>query len=396
MSDVRGLDEWTQTVSEHLPHLSKPQAVVLAMYSFGMVLARSCGLTAVTACLAELLKTKPDSQRQRLRELCYEAEQKHGDQRVSLGAQACFVPLLRWVLSLWQGKRLALALDATTLGDRFAVLVVSVLYRGCAIPVAWKILPGNKKGAWRPEWLRMLRQLRQAMPGEMTVIVLADRGLYARWLYRRIVRLGWHPFLRVNRQGYFRAEGAEAYVALGSLVRQVGEQWSGRGTAFKESRRLECTLLACWGEGHQEAWFILTDLAPEEAEAGWYAMRAWIEHSFKIKKRGGWQWQRTRMADPDRASRLWVVVAVATLWTVSVGGESDDDLTGQGISGLADAAEKGKRYRAATRARLISVFRRGCNRILAALLRQEKLPEARLIPEPWPHLALPEVGTATA
>jgi len=28
--------------------------------------------------------------------------------------------------------------------------------------------------------------------------VLADRGLYARWLFRRIVRLGWHPFLRIK------------------------------------------------------------------------------------------------------------------------------------------------------------------------------------------------------
>jgi len=53
MSDVRGLEEWKGTVAEHLPHLSKPQAVVLALYSFGMVLARSCGLSAATTCRRE-------------------------------------------------------------------------------------------------------------------------------------------------------------------------------------------------------------------------------------------------------------------------------------------------------------------------------------------------------
>ena len=34
--------------------------------------------------------------------------------------------------------------------------------------------------------------------------------------------------------------------------------------------------------------------------------------------------------------------------------------------------------------RLVSVFRHGWVRLLVALLRQEPLPEGRLVPEPWP------------
>ena len=63
--------------------------------------------------------------------------------------EACFAPLLRWVLAGWQGTQLALALDATTLGTRFVVLAISVVYRGCAIPVAWTILPADQHAAWR-------------------------------------------------------------------------------------------------------------------------------------------------------------------------------------------------------------------------------------------------------
>jgi hypothetical protein len=94
-----------------------------------------------------------------------------------VAVDACFIPLLRWVLHRWQGTQLALALDATTLGMRFTVLAISVVYRGCAIPVAWTILPAHTTHAWRREWLRLLRQLRPAIPREWTVIVLADRGL---------------------------------------------------------------------------------------------------------------------------------------------------------------------------------------------------------------------------
>jgi hypothetical protein len=89
-----------------------------------------------------------------------------------------------------------------------------VVYRGCAIPVAWTVLAATAKHAWRREWLRMLRQVRRALPRSWTVSVLADRGLYARWLFRRITRLGWHPFLRINTGGTFRPQGQVRGVPL--------------------------------------------------------------------------------------------------------------------------------------------------------------------------------------
>ena len=65
-------------------------------------------------------------------------------------------------------------------------LVVSVLYRGSAIPVAWAVLPGNAPGAWMGPILRLLRRLRPAVPPGWTVLVLADRGLWSPRLWRRI------------------------------------------------------------------------------------------------------------------------------------------------------------------------------------------------------------------
>ena len=40
------------------------------------------------------------------------------------------------------------------------------------------------------------------------VLVLSDRGLQARWLHRKIVRLHWHRFMRINVQGYWVPTGA--------------------------------------------------------------------------------------------------------------------------------------------------------------------------------------------
>src|SRR5262249_6723465 len=67
---------------------------------------------------------------------------------------------------------------------------------------------------------------------------------------------------------------------------------------------LACTLLGCWGSGHTDAWLVITDLAPVAADACWYGLRAWVEQGVKRLKSGGWQWQTTRMTDPERAGRV--------------------------------------------------------------------------------------------
>jgi hypothetical protein len=386
--------EWTTIIQTHLPHLSKPQATVWALWSLGMVLARSCALTAVSAFLATWLGRKEPAVYQQLREWCYEATAKRGASRCALAVEPCFVPLLGWVVQQWEGTHWALALDATTLGTRFTVLAVRVGYRGCAIPVAWTVLAATAQHAWRREWLRMLRQGRRAVPRTWTVLVLAERGLYARWLLRRITRLGGHPFVRINTGGTFRPTGQVRGGPLKTLVPEPGTTWQGTGIAFKgRHRQLHCTLLAGWEAGYKEPWLILTDLPPEASTACWYGLRAWIEQGCTITKRAGWQWQRTHMTQPERAARLWRAVAVATLWLLSVGGEAEATVPASTVRDVTALVPALPRTRRATRLRLVSVFRRGWNLILVALLDQAPLPLGHFVPEPWPAVPVPEQET---
>lgn len=86
------------------------------------------------------------------------------------------------------------------------VLVGSVVYRGWAIPIAGTVLPATERPAGRGEGLRRLRQVRAVVPRRFFVIVLADRGRYARWFFQRSVRLGWQPLLRINTGGDVAAD----------------------------------------------------------------------------------------------------------------------------------------------------------------------------------------------
>ena len=77
--------------------------------------------------------------------------------------------------------------------------MISVLYRGCAIPVAWRILRAQRPGAGMDPIVELPGALAPAVPKEMTVIVLCDRGLTSPKLWRRIRAQGWHPYVRYQK-----------------------------------------------------------------------------------------------------------------------------------------------------------------------------------------------------
>jgi len=322
MSRPGQLTDWHALLTRRFPELPAPVVAVLALYSFGVLCAHVCGLNAVVLFLARLLRCRKRPLRKRLTEFYKEAKAKagfkQGIKRRDFDVTTCFAPLLRWLLSLWSGQHLPLAIDVTNLGNRFHVLCVSVVVRGVGIPVAWKVLRGGQKEAWNPHWQRLLRHLEPAVPAAWTVIVLSDRGLESPALFRLIVELDWHPLMRAKKAGKFRPKGWSNFYPLHQLVNQVGVSWNTAGQAYA-STRLDCTLLACWSAGHEEPWLLLTDLPPEAGNAVWYGFRSWIEQGFKLIKGGGWDWQKTRMTDPGRVERLWLVLAVATLWVVAIG-----------------------------------------------------------------------------
>jgi hypothetical protein len=99
------------------------------------------------------------------------------------------------------------------------------------------------------------------------------------------------------------------------------------------------------------------------------------------------------MTKPERAARLWLAVAVATLWLLSVGGEAEETVPASTVPDSTALVPTPPRMRRATRLRLVSVLRRGWNLILVAWLDQAPLPMGRFVPEPWPAVPVPEEET---
>ena len=85
-----------------------------------------------------------------------------------------------------RSDRLALAIDPALKGKETTAIVISVVCRGCAIPVARRIMRANKPGAWMDPVVELLQAAAPAAPEEMKVIVPCGRGLTSPELWEQI------------------------------------------------------------------------------------------------------------------------------------------------------------------------------------------------------------------
>ena len=327
--------------------------------------------------------------RQYLREWLYDGSDRARPCQTELDVSLCFAPLLRWVLSWWRSGRLALAVDPTLKGDQTTAIVISVVYRGCAIPVAWRIHRATQRGSWMDPMVELLRELAPAVPKEMTVIVLCDRGIASPKLWRQIRAQGWHPYMRYRKNVTFCAQDGRRLPAQ-HFVSRPDTAWIGCGTAFSApNAKRRCTLLAVWYVGQEEPWIILTDLPPEDAGPSWYALRFWIELGFKAVKSLGWKWDKTRRTDPARISRHWLVLSVATLLALAYGTRVEDAHDRRIAPGNLRTPPKTpdprRRDPWGRPVRTVSVIRHGIDWLRRLLLRGRLWSRVWLLPEPWPE-----------
>ena len=233
-----------QVIETHLPHLTQSQLTGLAWWVRGTILAGSACQNAVASALST--RGNWNNLRQYLREWLYDGGDRARPRKTELDVSLCFAPLLRLVLAWWRSGWLALAVDPTLKGDETTAIVISVVYRGCAIPVAWRILRANQRGAWMDPVVELPQALAPAVPREMTVVVVCDRGLASPKLWKQIVAQGWHPYMRYPKNVTFCAEGGRRLPAR-AFVPRPDTAWIGSGTAFgRAAAKRRCTLLAVW------------------------------------------------------------------------------------------------------------------------------------------------------
>jgi hypothetical protein len=301
------LYQWNEMIAKQFPEMGRWQKRTLASLSYGIGIAENCRLRVV----AKHLTGKADAgsmERQLQRWIANE--------RIVM--RVIFKWWISWIVQLWGKAAFLILVDETKLSDHVAVMMVGLAYQGSAIPLIWRAYhveayPEEGQVALISE---LLQQVRNVLPEDQAVLLLADRGLGTSPAWQaRLSELNWRYLLRVQRSTLIRLQDHKPQ-PLARLV-GYGQVWTGRAQVFKKAGWQWKWVYLVWEVGYAEPCCLFSnqpDLSPDL-----YTRRFQHEASFRDLKSDGFQWQRSHVWIPAHVERLLLGLALATLWSLTEG-----------------------------------------------------------------------------
>lgn len=228
-------------------------------------------------------------------------------------------PVLQAALSDWPlDQRLYVALDTTALTP-FVLIRASLVYRGRAIPLAWRAMRHKSTKVGFEDYQPVLEQIRLLLPPTMQIVLLADRGFVHEQLLHYLQQQQWHFRLRLTRKTLVHLSD-QRVTAIKELCPPAGEsrfihQVTLLGTAVGPVHLALASLL----DAPDDPWFVASDELTDARTLGEYGLRFDIEEAFLDEKSGGFQLQTSELSTPQALERLLLIVAIATVHLTSLG-----------------------------------------------------------------------------
>jgi hypothetical protein len=227
-------------------------------------------------------------------------------------------------------KDIKVALDWTDFdADNQSTIMLSLVTgHGRATPLVWKTVDKDTLKDNRNSYeYDVLRQLADALPADVKVLVVADRGFGDQKLYRVLAdELKFHYVIRFRGNIKVTANGetrrAADWVGAGGRARTL------RNAAVTADQYQVGTVVCVQAKGMKDAWCLATNTTAEKAKTliTFYSRRWEIEPSFRDSKdlRFGMGMGTIRVSTPERRDRLWLLnaLSIALLTLLGAAGES--------------------------------------------------------------------------
>jgi hypothetical protein len=111
---------------------------------------------------------------------------------------ALYGPPMQQAVAEWGSHSLSRALDTATLWNTYCLVRVSLVYRGRAVPLGWKVREHPSSSVTYAIYKDVLERVAELLPCQYTVVFTADRGFADTHLMEHLARLSWHWRIRIK------------------------------------------------------------------------------------------------------------------------------------------------------------------------------------------------------
>jgi hypothetical protein len=230
-----------------------------------------------------------------------------------------FVPYIQVLLAHLALQTLVLIIDGSVVGRGCVALMMHVVYKGRALPLAWQVRKGKKGHFPEDLHIALVKQVHQLLPVGASVVLLGDGEFDGITLQHTLQDVHWSYVVRTGSNvtvmwdgERFRCETVAACIKPGTLVELTDVHVT--AAAYGPVR-----LLCCWAKGYQEPLHLLTNIASADEACRLYAKRFRIETFFSDQKSRGFHLHKSHLAEPLRLSRLLMAACLAYIWIIYLG-----------------------------------------------------------------------------
>ena len=191
--------------------------------------------------------TKLESRVKRISRFVNEAD---GAQEVHL------MPFAGALLSNLADYTLVLVMDGSEVGRGCLALVLSVVYRGCALPIAWLVISAKKGHFSQERHIKLLSAVKGLLPAGADVVFLGDGEFDGTALQAEVTDFGWKYACRTSSNTILY-DGEE--FSFQDLLLQPDMCLSLPDVLFTRQRFGPLLAIAWWRKGYQEPIYLVTN-----------------------------------------------------------------------------------------------------------------------------------------
>jgi hypothetical protein len=233
--------------------------------------------------------------------------------------EAYFLPYADLLLRHLALQTLVLVMDGSVVGRGCLALMIHVVYKGRALPLAWRVRQGPKGHCPEDLHIAMVELVSGLVPEGASVVFLGDGEFDGIRLQQTMQDAGWFYVCRTGCHMTASWDGESFRLdTLGACIKP--------GTLIELSEVLltredygPIMLLCCWAKGYKDPLYLVTNMASAEEACHVYTKRFRIETFFSDQKSRGFHLHKSHLSNPQRLSRLLIAACLAYIWIVYLG-----------------------------------------------------------------------------
>ena len=291
--------------SEPTGNLDRNMNTLAAMIT-GIVIGKETQLPQIANNVPELIKL-PSTEKRFKRLIINE----------KVTEETYFLPFIQSVLNKLGLEEMILAVDGSLVGRGCICLMINLIYKSRALPLAFIVVNGKKGHLPEVTHIELVKKLQPLIPGStQRVILLGDGEFDGTMLQQTVSDFGWKYVSRTSSNITIYAAEEPFQIDMLAVALPKGHYKRLRNCTITGKKYGPVTVIAWWGEDNDEPIFLVTNFKSASQACEYYAKRFTIETFFSDQKSRGFKIDKSHLSSPQRLTRLMYASCLAYLWII--------------------------------------------------------------------------------